>query len=144
MPQYCFIPKEVESAIDEMIKIDVNNLDGELENNIANEAILNHLIYTSTDKEIEYEATLSSLKKKLRANYIKGNIDDNDDFSGIRFTKSEVDTYIECDREVIELTRKIKELSNAITYYERMLQTVRNKNFTMKNIIELKKFQAGM
>lgn len=144
MPQYCFMPKEVESTIDEMIKIDVDKLDEELENNIANEAILNHLIYTATDKEIVYESELSSLKKKLRSNYIKGNIDDNDEFSGIRFTKSEVDTYIECDREVIELNRKIKELHNIIEYYGRMLQTVRNKNFTMKNIIELKKFQAGM
>ena len=72
-----------------------------------------------------------------------GNTDADDAYNNLRLNKVEIDYAIDSNAEVRALKRKIKEMNNMISFYERALQTIRNKNYTMKNLIDYMKFKAG-
>lgn len=143
MGEYCNIPKEVVEQINEFIELDKTNIEEELENNITYESILNSYIYESTDKLIEYESRLDEIRSALRPKYMTGNTDADDAYNNLRLNKVEIDYAIDSNAEVRALKRKIKEMNNMISFYERALQTIRNKNYTMKNLIDYMKFKAG-
>ena len=143
MPKYFSINKDLLNEFDRMTNIDKDNIESELENNIGNEAILIQLLYDVNDTLIQHETALASKKKEVRLKYMLGKTDDEDELYGLRINKTELETIVDSNRDVIVLKQKIKEINNIVEYYEKMLQTVRNKNYTLKNIIDFRKFQAG-
>lgn len=143
MPVYYNIDKQIQKEVEKMSEIHEETLDSDIENNIANESIISRYIYETTDKIIAVESQIDSKRKQLRIKYITGNTD-ADDIGNIRLNRSEIDTTIDGNREIIVLNQKKKELENILKYFERALQIVRNKNYAMKNIIDYRKFQNGI
>lgn len=143
MGKYCNIPKEVLEQLDQFVEFDETNVEKELENNIAYESILNHYLYDTTDKLISYENELDNIRASLRPKYMTGNTDNDDAYNNLRLNRSEIEAVIDSNKDVIILKQKIKETNNMISFYERALQTIRNKNYTMKNYIDYIKFKAG-
>lgn len=144
MGKYCNIPKEVLEQLDQFVEFDETNVEKELENNIAYESILNHYLYDTTNQLIVYESELDSIRASLRPKYMTGNIDNDDAYNNLRLNRSEIESAIDSNKNVIILKQKIKETNNMISFYERTLQTIRNKNYTMKNYIDYIKFKAGV
>lgn len=143
MAKYYSVPKDIETEIDKMVSIDDTKIEEELENNITFESIITKYLYDTTDTLIEQETKLNTKRRELRTKYITGNTDNDDEYSNLRLNKTELDSVVETHRDVIVLRQKVKELENVISFYERTLQTIRNKNYTLKNLIEFRKFQAG-
>lgn len=143
LAKYYSVPKDIETEIDKMVSIDDTKIEEELENNITFESIITRYLYDTTDTLIEQETKLNTKRRELRTKYITGNTDNDDEYSNLRVNKTELDSVVETHRDVIVLRQKVKELENVISFYERTLQTIRNKNYTLKNLIEFRKFQAG-
>ncbi len=58
--------------------------------------------------------------------------------------KADVPTYLESDKDLIELQHKINYNKTIVTYLEQVLRSINNRTFTIKNAIEWKKFEAGV
>ncbi len=143
MPKYYRVPDSIQKQIDEMMEFDELNLEKDIENNITYESIISKHLYESNDILIDHEIALAAKRRELRLKYITGNTDEKD-VNDIRLNRTEIDSTIDGNREVLVLSQKIKELENMIKYYERALQSVRNKNYSMKNILDFRKFQNGI
>lgn len=62
---------------------------------------------------------------------------------GIKILKSDVDVFIRSDSEIIELKKKMEGEKLVVKSLEEIMKIIGNRNWTIKNIIEWEKFQAG-
>ena len=57
--------------------------------------------------------------------------------------RNEVDKYIAADKDIIQISLKIDYHSARANYLEDIVKTIHSRNFIIKNIIDIMKFQAG-
>jgi len=57
--------------------------------------------------------------------------------------RNEVDKYIQADKDIINLSLKIDYHSTRANFLEDIVKTIHSRNFIIKNIIDIMKFQAG-
>jgi hypothetical protein len=57
--------------------------------------------------------------------------------------RQDMDKYIQSDKDVINLSLKIDYHSVRANYLEDIVKTIHSRNFIIKNIIDIMKFQAG-
>ena len=60
-----------------------------------------------------------------------------------KILKADIPTYLESDKDLIELQHKISYNKTIVTYLEQVLRSINNRTFTIKNAIEWKKFTSG-
>lgn len=97
---------------------------------------------------IEAEAKMKVLKKnKIR--YFSGKMSKQELDSlgwspwGDKILKSEIQTYVETDVEVIELSRKIEIQRIKTEFLVSIITNINNRNFAIKNAIDYRRFVAG-
>ena len=61
----------------------------------------------------------------------------------LKILKSEVDSYIEADREIIDLSAKIELQSEKVQYLDNALKQVSNRGFMIKHAIDYQKMMNG-
>lgn len=61
----------------------------------------------------------------------------------LKILKSEVDSYIEADDDIQDLTLKIEVQTEKITYLDNALKQVANRGFTIKNALDFNKLMNG-
>lgn len=61
----------------------------------------------------------------------------------LKILKSEVDSYIEADDDIQDLTLKIEVQTEKITYLDNALKQVANRGFTIKNALDFLKMMNG-
>ena len=66
------------------------------------------------------------------------------DAQDFKILKADIPTYLESDKDLIELQHKISYNKTIVTYLEQVLRSINNRTFTIKNAIEWKKFEAGV
>lgn len=57
--------------------------------------------------------------------------------------RNEVDKYIQSDKDIIKLSLTIDYHSANADYLENIVRTIHSRNFIVKNMIDILKFQAG-
>lgn len=57
--------------------------------------------------------------------------------------RNDVDKYIQADKEIINLSLKIDYHSTRANYLEDIIKTIHSRNFVVKNMIDILKFQHG-
>lgn len=57
--------------------------------------------------------------------------------------RQDMDKYIQSDKDIINLSLKIDYHSVRANYLEDIVKTIHSRNFIIKNIIDIMKFQAG-
>lgn len=62
----------------------------------------------------------------------------------LRVVKSEVQTYVERDQDIINSSLKIGYVSEVCGYLESIVKMINNRNFHIKNIIDYEKFRNGV
>lgn len=58
--------------------------------------------------------------------------------------KTDLDKWIDCDQHMIDLNLKIGEYADIVSFTEDIVQVLNRRSFTIKNIIENKKFENGI
>lgn len=88
--------------------------------------------------------------ERLKTEYYNGTISEEDlkkngwRPNGTKLMKSEIPRRIETDKDVIELCLKIDYYSSIAKFLEDVLKQIHQRNFVIKNMIDMAKFQAGM
>lgn len=57
--------------------------------------------------------------------------------------RNDIDNYIQADKDIINLSLKIDYHMTNAKYLEDIVKTIHSRNFVIKNMIDLMKFQAG-
>lgn len=60
-----------------------------------------------------------------------------------KILRNDVDKYIQADRDIIALSLKIDYHSTRADYLEDIIKTIHSRNFVIKNMIDILKFQHG-
>ena len=60
-----------------------------------------------------------------------------------KILRNDVDKYIQADRDIINLSLKIDYHSARANYLEDIIKTIHSRNFVIKNMIDVLKFQHG-
>lgn len=61
-----------------------------------------------------------------------------------RIVRSDVDRYIEADKDIVNLTLKVAVQHEKIDLLESIIRTLRDRNFNIRAAIEWSKFQMGV
>ena len=60
-----------------------------------------------------------------------------------KIIRQDIDKYLQADRDIINLSLKIDYHSTRADYLEDIIKTIHSRNFVIKNIIDVLKFQHG-
>jgi hypothetical protein len=61
----------------------------------------------------------------------------------LKVLRGDLDKYIQSDKDIINLSLKIDFHSANANYLEDIIKTIHSRNFVIKNMIDILKFQAG-
>jgi hypothetical protein len=61
----------------------------------------------------------------------------------LKVLRNDLDKYIVSDKDIIKLSLKIDYHSERANYLEDIIKTIHSRNFVIKNMIEVMKFQSG-
>lgn len=60
-----------------------------------------------------------------------------------KIIRQDIDKYIQADRDIINLSLKIDYHSTRANYLEDIIKTIHSRNFVIKNMVDILKFQHG-
>ncbi len=95
------------------------------------------------------EAEYKSLYKD-KWEYYQGNLPDEDlkergwDPFQLKVLKSDLNTYIDSDKDIINHMYKIEYQKEKIDFLESVIRTINNRGFHIKNAIDWEKFKVGI
>lgn len=130
-------------------KIDETNLVGEA----ARIPILHSKYY-----KLYHRAALSATKlrfelkelERLKSEWMEGNMEQDElkkygwlPYGPTKPIKSELARKIETDSDVVKLSLKIEYQSSIAKFLEDVIRQINNRNYVIRNMIEMIKFQAG-
>jgi len=60
-----------------------------------------------------------------------------------KIIRQDIDKYLQADRDIINLSLKIDYHSTRANYLEDIIKTIHSRNFVIKNMVDILKFQHG-
>ena len=60
-----------------------------------------------------------------------------------KILRNDIDKYLQGDKDIIQLSLKLDYHSERAKFLEDIVKTIHSRNFVIKNMIEIMKFQAG-
>ena len=139
---------EYEKMWAEDCKIDETNLVGESARIPVLHSKYYKLYHRAAMKATKLRYELKELEK-LKIEYYNGSISEEDlkkhgwKPNALRIMKSELPRYIESDKDIIELCLRIDYYSSIAKFLEDVLKQIHQRNFVIRNMVEMLKFQAG-
>jgi hypothetical protein len=106
------------------------------------------LYHRAAMKSIKLRYDLKELEK-VKYEYYTGSLSEEDlkkygwKPNPLKIMKAEVSKYIDSDKDIIELSLKIEYQSSIAKFLEDVIKQINNRNFVIKNMIDLMKFQQG-
>jgi hypothetical protein len=96
----------------------------------------------------KYESELKVLKLEKYEFYTQGPSKDTEEKgwklpSIGRILKSDVQTYVDADKDIIALTLKVAVQSEKVSLLDSIIKSFKDRNFTIKNSIDFTRFQSG-
>ena len=85
---------------------------------------------------------------KLKNDYYRGDMDSEElkehgwDPQPLRILKSDIPTYIDADKDVVEASLKIGVQEAKVEYLESIIRQINNRNFILKSIIDWERFRT--
>jgi hypothetical protein len=96
----------------------------------------------------KYLADLAELKRD-KFEYYTGSLDEQTmkekgwkPFQ-LKVLRNETDKYMQSDKDIIKLSLKIDYHKERASYLEDIIKTIHSRNFVIKNIIDVMRFQSG-
>ena len=86
---------------------------------------------------------------KLKNDYYRGDLDSEElkqygwDPQPLSILKSDIPTYVEADKDVIEASLRMGLQEAKVDYLESIIRQINNRNFILKSIIDWERFRTG-
>jgi hypothetical protein len=129
-------------------KIDETNLVGESARIPVLHSKYYKLYHRAAMKATKLRYELKELER-LKTEYYNGSISEEDlkkhgwKPNPLRIMKTEIHRYIESDKDIINLSLQIDYWSSIAIFLESIVKQINNRNFVIKNMIDVLKFQNG-
>ena len=129
-------------------QIDMTNLVGESAKIPVLHSKYYKLYHRAAMKATKLRYELKELER-LKTEYYNGSISEEDlkkhgwKPNPLRIMKAELPRYIESDKDIIELCLKIDYWSSIAKFLEDVLKQIHQRNFLIKNEIDLMRFYSG-
>ncbi len=129
-------------------KIDEINLVGESARIPVLHSKYYKLYHRAAMKATKLRYELKELER-LKTEYYNGSISEEDlkkhgwKPNPLRIMKTELPRYIESDKDIINLSLQIDYWSSIAVFLESVVKQINNRNFVIKNMIDMLKFQNG-
>jgi inorganic triphosphatase YgiF len=87
--------------------------------------------------------------ERLKTEYYNGTLSEEDlktqgwKPNPLKILKSDISRYIESDKDIIELSLRIEYQSSIAKFLEDVVRQINNRNFIIRNMVDLLKFQQG-
>ena len=136
---------ELQKEVDRDIKIDDTELDIE---SIRTPQLHNKYLKHYTKYSLQLKRVRDEYKSlhRLKWEYYTGKaqpiVYEQNPFD-LKILKSDVYIYLEADRDLQEIGDKEAYLATVVNYLEKVLREINNRNWTIRNTIEWKKFLHG-
>ena len=136
---------ELHDAIEKDLKLDDTELDLE---SIRTPQLHNKYLKIYTTHSLQYKKLQDDYKVMYREKweYYTGKAP-SEVYARIPFDlkvlKSDISIYLDADTELQQLSQKMAYKKQIIDYLERILKEINNRNWTIRNTIEWKKFLHG-
>lgn len=107
-----------------------------------------NLYFKEVLKVKKYKADYKELER-LKHEYYTGSLDEETMLErgwrpfALKVIRQDLDKYMQADKEIINLSLKIDLASARANYLEDIIKTIHSRNFIIKNMIDMIKFQAG-
>lgn len=86
---------------------------------------------------------------KLKTDYYSGKLDDDELAENgwkpcqMKILKGDIPTYLEADKDIVNLTLKIAYQEGIVEYLESIIKQINNRGFLLKTIVDFEKFKVG-
>ena len=136
---------ELQNDVDRDLKIDDTELDLE---SIRTPQLHNKYLKLYTKYSLQLKITQDDYKILYRSKweYYTGKADPDvyrEKPFDLKILKADVAIYLDSDKEIQELGQKEAYIQAVVTYLEKILREINNRNWTIRNTIEWKKFIHG-
>ncbi len=136
---------ELQNDVDRDLKIDDTELDLE---SIRTPQLHNKYLKLYTKYSLQLKKTQDDYKTLYRSKweYYTGKADPDvyrEKPFDLKILKADVAIYLDSDKEIQELGQKEAYIQAVVTYLEKILREINNRNWTIRNTIEWKKFIHG-
>ena len=136
---------ELQNDVDRDLKIDDTELDLE---SIRTPQLHNKYLKLYTKYSLQLKKTQDDYKTlyRFKWEYYTGKADPDvyrEKPFDLKILKADVAIYLDSDKEIQELGQKEAYIQAVVTYLEKILREIYNRNWTIRNTIEWKKFIHG-
>ena len=136
---------ELQNDVDRDLKIDDTELDLE---SIRTPQLHNKYLKLYTKYSLQLKKTQDDYKTLYRSKweYYTGKADPDvyrEKPFDLKILKADVAIYLDSDKEIQELGQKEAYIQAVVTYLEKILREINNRNWTIRNTIEWKRFIHG-
>ena len=136
---------ELQDQVDRDLKIDDTELDME---SIRTPQLHNKYLKLYTKYSLQLKKAQDDYKILYRSKweYYTGKADPDvyqDHPFDLKVLKADVGIYLDSDKDIQELGQKEAYIQAIVTYLEKILREINNRNWTIRNTIEWKKFLHG-
>ena len=136
---------ELQNEVDRDLKIDDTELDLE---SIRTPQLHNKYLKHYTKYSLQYKKARDGYKElyKEKWEYYTGKASPDtyrEKPFDIKVLKSDVGIYLDADKDLQEVGQKEAYLAAVVTYLEKVLREINNRNWNIRNAIEWKKFIHG-
>ena len=136
---------ELQDQVDRDLKIDDTELDME---SIRTPQLHNKYLKLYTKYSLQLKKAQDDYKILYRSKweYYTGKADPDvyrEKPFDLKILKADVAIYLDSDKEIQELGQKEAYIQAVVTYLEKILREINNRNWTIRNTIEWKKFIHG-
>lgn len=131
--------EEMQDLLDEDTKIDGTKLQWEASNNPTVYAKWLR-IYSDVKKQITRLEAEKKVALKKRLDFYTGR---GDELSMVSYEKSEMKTVLQADAEVLRIDTSIAIYLNMLDFATRALDIIKSRGFAIKNMIDIRGFEAG-
>ena len=136
---------ELQNDVDRDLKIDDTELDLE---SIRTPQLHNKYLKLYTKYSLQLKKAQDDYKilYRLKWEYYTGKADPEiyqEKPFDLKILKADVAIYLDSDKEIQELGQKEAYIQAVVTYLEKILREINNRNWTIRNTIEWKKFIHG-
>ena len=140
---------EIEKEWKKDSPIDETNLVGESSRIPLLHAKYYKLYHRASMKTVKMKYELKELEK-AKIEYYNGTMTEEDlkergwKPNPLKILKSDINRYIEADKDIIELSLKIEYQASISKFLEDIIKQINSRNFIIKNMVDLLKFQSGI
>lgn len=136
------IPKALAEWLDKAVRIDETKILEDLASNVATEHEVDKHILNVAVKITQIESELDAKKRQLTLDHLYSQTEDKL-VNNLKLSRAEIDKFVDFHPDIVALKARLGRAKAALDFFEKSARAIRQKNYSMSDIIKFRMFLAG-